>query len=40
MTGKWIGFGKNFSINNGDWTLTLESRSTSAKTLRRYEAKL
>jgi len=25
MTGKWIGFGKNFSINNGDWSFTLET---------------
>jgi hypothetical protein len=40
MTGKWIGFGKNFAINTGDWSLTLETRSTSASALRRYELAL
>jgi len=39
MTGKWIGFGKNFTINNGDWQLTLETRSTTAKTIRGYHLK-
>ena len=40
MTGKWIGFGKNFSINNGDWSFTLETRSTAAADLRAYAGKL
>jgi len=40
MTGKWLGFGKNFAINNGDWSLTLESRSTSPKKLREYSLKV
>lgn len=40
MTGKWIGFGKNFTINNGDWGLTLETRSTTAASVRRYETKI
>jgi hypothetical protein len=39
MAGKWLGFGKNFQINTGDWTLTLESRSTSAARLREYNLK-
>ena len=39
MTGKWIGFGKNFAINTGDWDLTLEQRSTSRPTLRAYALK-
>jgi hypothetical protein len=40
MTGKWIGFGKNFTINNGDWSFTLETRSTTATDLRAYSGKL
>jgi transcriptional regulator with XRE-family HTH domain len=40
MTGKWIGFGKNFSINNGDWSFTLETRDTSPADLRAYSGKL
>jgi hypothetical protein len=40
MTGKWIGFGKNFKINNGDWSFTLETRSTAAADLRAYSGKL
>lgn len=40
MTGKWIGFGKNFSINNGDWTFSLESRDTSASQLRAYAGRV
>jgi hypothetical protein len=39
MTGKWLGFGKNFGINTGDWQLTLESRTTSAAELRKYHLK-
>jgi hypothetical protein len=39
MTGKWLGFGKNFGINTGDWQLTLESRITSAAELRKYHLK-
>jgi hypothetical protein len=40
MAGKWIGFGKNFSINNGDWGFTLETRGTSPADLRAYAGKL
>jgi hypothetical protein len=39
MTGKWIGFGKNFTINNGDWNLTLETRKPTAKAIREYSQK-
>ena len=39
MTGKWIGFGKNFTINNGDWNLTLETRKATAKAIREYSQK-
>jgi transcriptional regulator with XRE-family HTH domain len=40
MTGKWIGFGKQFTINNGDWEFTLETRSTSPADLRAYAGML
>lgn len=40
MTGRWIGFGKNFQINNGDWELNLESRSLSQRSRAIYESKL
>lgn len=40
MTGRWIGFGKNFRINNGDWELNLESRSISQRTRAAYESRL
>lgn len=40
MSGKWIGFGKNFRINNGDWSFTLETRSTTPADLRVYSGKL
>jgi hypothetical protein len=39
MTGKWIGFGKTFAINNCDWELVLETKSTSKKTVREYSMK-
>jgi hypothetical protein len=40
MTGKWLGFGKDFRINTGDWELTLENRSTSRQTLRSYSLRV
>ncbi len=40
MTGKWLGFGRDFRINTGDWELTLENRSTSRETLRTYSLKV
>jgi transcriptional regulator with XRE-family HTH domain len=33
MTGRWLGFGKRFQINNGAWELRLESRSLSADSM-------
>lgn len=31
MTGKWLGFGKDFTINVGDWSLTKVEDSTSKR---------
>jgi transcriptional regulator with XRE-family HTH domain len=39
LTGRWLGFGKNFQINNGDWELRLETRSLDQPTLTSYELK-
>jgi hypothetical protein len=39
MTGRWLGFGKRFQINSGDWELIRESRSLSRRTLKSYELK-
>ena len=37
MTGRWLGFGKNFQINNGEWALGLESRSLAPAHVAEYE---
>ena len=39
MTGKWLGFGKRFEINTGDWELTLETRSLSRRSISEYRLK-
>ncbi|MGW8552988.1 helix-turn-helix domain-containing protein [Streptomyces tubercidicus] len=36
MTGKWVGFGKDFDVNTGPWELRLVDRSTSKAALQRY----
>lgn len=36
MSGKWLGFGKNFKINSGEWELTWVDR-ISKRTLREYQ---
>jgi hypothetical protein len=36
LIGKWIGFGKNFNINTGDWEFVLETRSASDDDIARY----
>jgi len=33
MTGKWVGFGKDFEINAGPWELVLQDPSTSKATV-------
>lgn len=39
MTGRWLGFGKRFQINNGDWELIRETRSLSRKSIDSYALK-
>ncbi|AZS71182.1 transcriptional regulator [Streptomyces lydicus] len=36
MTGKWVGFGKEFDVNTGPWELRLVDRSTSKAALAQY----
>ncbi|MGA5562474.1 helix-turn-helix domain-containing protein [Streptomyces platensis] len=36
MTGKWVGFGKEFDVNTGPWELRLVDRSTGKAALARY----
>lgn len=36
MTGRWVGFGRDFDLNDGPWTLELVSSDTSKATMEKY----
>jgi hypothetical protein len=36
MAGRWVGFGRDFDINDGPWTLHLVSADTGKAALDRY----
>ncbi|MFC4107627.1 helix-turn-helix domain-containing protein [Micromonospora zhanjiangensis] len=36
MAGKWVGFGKDLTVNTGPWELVFQEASTSKATLDRY----
>ncbi|MFI2489580.1 hypothetical protein ACH47X_21895 [Promicromonospora kroppenstedtii] len=36
MHGMWLGFGRRFSVNTGEWTLTWQEASTSKSAQRKY----
>lgn len=36
MSGKWVGFGKEFDVNTGPWELVFQDASTNRATLDRY----
>jgi hypothetical protein len=40
MTGKWLGFSKDFKVNSGDWTLSRVENSTAKRTQQRYHFKV
>ena len=40
MTGKWLGFSKDFKVNRGSWMLSRVEESTSKRTQQRYHLKL
>ncbi|MFJ9347136.1 XRE family transcriptional regulator [Streptomyces sp. NPDC101237] len=37
MTGKWVGFGKEFDVNTGPWELVFHNASTTKATLAAYD---
>jgi hypothetical protein len=39
MRGRWLGFGRDFQVNTGDWELTWVDGSLSKRTLREYHFK-
>ncbi len=39
MSGKWLGFGKNFKVNAGEWELAWVDGSTSQRAIREYHLK-
>lgn len=39
MSGRWLGFGKNFQVNTGEWELTWVDGSTSQRAIRQYRLK-
>jgi hypothetical protein len=39
MSGKWLGFGKNFTVNSGEWELAWVDASTSKRVMREYHLK-
>lgn len=39
MSGKWLGFGKNFRVNDGEWELNWVDGSTSRRAMREYNLK-
>lgn len=40
MSGRWLGYGKNFKINTGEWELTWMEGSTSSTAVRKYQLKV
>jgi transcriptional regulator with XRE-family HTH domain len=36
MTGKWVGFGRDFDVNTGPWSLELVSASTGPETMSEF----
>jgi hypothetical protein len=36
MTGKWVGFGRDFDLNTGPWTLELVTSTISDQTTAEY----
>ena len=39
LSGRWLGFGKNFRINTGEWELTWVESSTTKTVQRLYHGK-
>ena len=39
LSGRWLGFGKGYSVNTGEWNLTLVARSATKREMRQYHLK-
>lgn len=39
MSGRWLGFGRNFKVNSGEWELAWVDASTSQRAIRQYHLK-
>jgi len=39
MTGKWLGFGRDFDLNTGPWSLQLVSSDTGKEAMRRFDTR-
>ena len=39
MAGKWVGFGRDFDLNTGPWTLQLVSSDTGKEAMRRFNTR-
>lgn len=39
LSGRWLGFGKNFKVNSGEWELTWVDGATSQRAIRQYHLK-
>jgi transcriptional regulator with XRE-family HTH domain len=37
MTGKWVGFTRDFTVDSGPWEMTFKDASTSPATVRQYD---
>lgn len=40
MKGKWLGFGKDLTVDSGEWDLTWLDHASSHRTIREYHMKL
>ncbi|WP_051061846.1 helix-turn-helix transcriptional regulator [Nocardiopsis chromatogenes] len=40
MAGRWVGFGKNFKVNTGEWDLTWVDHAVSQRVVREYHMRL
>ncbi|WP_222936632.1 helix-turn-helix domain-containing protein [Streptomonospora sp. PA3] len=40
MAGKWVGFGKNFRINTGEWEIVWVDHASSARKVREYHLRV
>lgn len=36
MAGRWVGYGRDFEINDGPWTLELVTSDTSKQAMDKY----